>query len=238
MRKIWRIYLLGGILFCLMGCGISLEQKEISQGNEIEELEVLEQFHWIAGLQIAEETNQIVVVSVEKDKNLVSLYEKAENGQWSEILSAEAEIGENGLGKTKEGDRKTPRGQYQFLFGFGVAENPGTEMPYRQVDDSYYWVDDSDSVYYNQFVSTKEVEKDWKSAEHIIEERESYKYVLALNYNKDCEPGKGSAIFLHCKPSGGAGCIAVPEDMMKKLMQRICPECVIIIDDMNNIYHY
>ena len=38
--------------------------------------------------------------------------------------------------------------------------NPGTALAYTQVDDSYYWVDDVNSVYYNQFVSTNEVVSD------------------------------------------------------------------------------
>ena len=38
---------------------------------------------------------------------------------------------------------------------------PGTELSYTQVDDTYYWVDDVNSRYYNQFVTTKTTPKAW-----------------------------------------------------------------------------
>ena len=55
---------------------------------------------------------------------------------------------------------------------------------------------------------------DWDSAEHILKVGKSYNYVLATNYNESCIPGLGSAIFMHCQPTGGAGCVAVSEEAM------------------------
>lgn len=56
---------------------------------------------------------------------------------------------------------KTPRGQFSFTYAFGILPNPGTELSYTQVDDTYYWVDDVNSRYYNQFVTTKTTPKAW-----------------------------------------------------------------------------
>lgn len=226
----------------LMSCSNS-NNNEMQDGNAIETRdEILTQIEestdWVADLSIAKETNQILTVVAEEDMAVVSLHNKDEKGIWKEVLSAEAEIGKNGIGKTKEGDGKTPTGVYHFMFGFGIKENPGTVYEYTVVDDSYYWVDDSDSKYYNQFVSVQEIEKDWDSAEHIISEKDSYHYVLALDYNKECVPEKGSAIFMHCKPTGGAGCIAVSEDVMIEMMQKIQKDCIVIIDDKENILTY
>ena len=106
------------------------------------------------------------------------------------------------------------------------------------MDDSYYWVDDSNSQYYNRFVSTNEVEKDWSSAEHIMGAGQSYNYVLAINYNEACIPGAGSAIFMHCKPTGGAGCIAVSESAMRTILQNVKPDCVLIVDSVSGVYNY
>jgi len=185
---------------------------------------------WVVDLDIAETAGQIIVVAASGSNATVSMHNKEEDGTWTEILSTAGKIGRNGIGKTKEGDGKTPTGVYRFMFGFGNMPDPGCGLNYTQVDDSYYWVDDSESVYYNQFVTTNEVTKDWDSAEHIAGVKSSYNYVLALDYNVDCVPGKGSAIFMHCTPTGGAGCIAVPEEMMVEIMQNVKDECVVVID--------
>lgn len=252
MKKIRCIVLWAFLMVSCVGCGMNNisdnkeNEKNIdsildSEDENLEEStlsEKIEQHDWIEKLHVAENTNQIIVVAAEGSSAVVSVHNKNEEGVWSEILSTEANIGKNGIGKTKEGDGKTPRGEYRFTFGFGIKADPGTSLSYMQVDDTYYWVDDSDSQYYNQFVSTKDVSKDWNSAEHILSAQESYHYVLATNYNEECTPGAGSAIFMHCKPTGGAGCIAVSEESMIQIMKIVQPDCVLIIDDITNIYNY
>lgn len=201
-----------------------------------EDLEDEKTSSWVADLDMAETASQIIVVAADGSNATVSMHEKAEDGIWTELLSTAGKIGRNGIGKTKEGDGKTPTGVYRFLFGFGNMPDPGCGLNYTQVDDSYYWVDDSESVYYNQFVTTNEVTKDWDSAEHISGVKNSYNYVLALDYNVDCVPGKGSAIFMHCTPTGGAGCIAIPEDVMVEIMQNVKDGCVVVIDSEEVLY--
>ncbi len=207
----------------------------------------------IGQLEVAKYTNQIIVVAASDDGVTLCLYENiledwideeesSENGgQWKLILETEAIIGRNGLGKSKEGDGKTPIGVFRFIKAFGIFENPGTEMEYTQVDERHYWVDDSSSNYYNQFISIDEVVLDWESAEHICEYEESYRYVLATTYNSDRIPGVGSAVFLHCTSKdveATAGCIAIPEVYMKKILERIESQCVVIIDEQKNILKY
>lgn len=107
------------------------------------------------------------------------------------------------------------------------------------MDDTYYWVDDVNSRYYNQFVTTKTTLKAWNSAEHIIEIEPAYHYVLSLDYNPSCTPGVGSAIFLHCsanRPTGG--CISVPEDQMITILKNVQPGCQIIIDSASELKNY
>ena len=180
----------------------------------------------IGQLEVAKYTNQIMVVAVSEDDAKLCLYERVDDwsegqrnvfktdndtmreekgAQWQLVLETEAIIGKNGLGKTKEGDGKTPVGVFLFVEAFGILENPGTKMAYTQVDESHYWVDDGASNYYNAFVSTDEVVKDWESAEHIVEYGQSYHYVLATSYNDEKIAGRGSAVFLHCMSEGGKG---------------------------------
>ena len=161
---------------------------------------------------------------------------QAEAGGWQEIVRTSGWIGRNGLGKQREGDGRTPVEGF-FLYGFGLKENPGTVFPYIQVDESYYLVDDPDSRYYNQLVSTREVSQDWRSAEHIVEMGAAYNYVLVTDYNKAGMPGIGSGIFLHCeegKPT--AGCIAVPEPAMKEIMKKMQTDCRLVCERGNSIW--
>ena len=51
-------------------------------------------------------------------------------------------------------------------------------------------------------------------------------------------PGKGSAIFLHVfgdrKPFTG-GCVAIPLDKMRFVMQTVSKDCVVIINSLENL---
>lgn len=193
----------------------------------------------VGQLEVAKYTNQVIVVAVSNEEISLSFYEKEDD--WELVLETEAIIGKNGLGKTKEGDGKTPVGVFRFTKAFGILENPGTKMVYTQVDEKHYWVDDSGSNYYNQFISMDEVIKDWESAEHICEYGESYHYVLATSYNSQSIPGVGSAVFLHCMSEDAevtAGCIAIPEVYMREILKRVESQCVLIIDEKDNILKY
>ena len=181
-----------------------------------------------------------IIVEASGNTGTLTFYEIDSLGHYQATLSTTASIGANGIGKTKEGDRKTPTGQYSFIKAFGNCANPGCLVDYTQVDDTYYWVDDSNSKYYNQFVSTSwsSVSKDWSSAEHISAVNDSYDYVLALDYNSSCTKGLGSAIFLHCTPTSGAGCIAIDKNVMKTIITSVSSDSVIIIDSSENISNY
>lgn len=179
---------------------------------------------------------QLINVTVSPTGNKLSMYEEI-NGVFQEIISTKTcFIGKNGLDKVKESDKRTPRGVYRFIKAFGTAKNPGSNLPYIELDDSYYWIGDSDSKYYNQMVSINDVEKDWDNnkCEHLNDYKTSYKYALALDYNKKCEKDKGSAIFLHLEHgSGTAGCIGIPENTMLEIIKRVNKNCLIVIDSAN-----
>ena len=185
---------------------------------------------WVAALPAAQSENQIMVVAATGSSAVLSLHNKDADGNWKEIFSTKASIGKNGIGKSKEGDHKTPRGNYRFTRGFGIKRPDIVNLPYTQVDGNCFWVDDPASKYYNQFVNLSNVEKDWNSAESLAGSGRSYNYALAINYNEACVPGKGSAIFLHCLPTGGAGCIAVSEDAMVRILKETGPDCLLLIE--------
>lgn len=254
-----RFLVMGAVILLLTACGKgspadtegttekkSLEKTEAIEEDvteEIEETEVVEaESSWVKDLKVAQTTTQIVAVVEHGGNATISFHAKDESGVWNEIFSVEGRIGKNGIGKTKEGDKKTPIGVYKFTHALGILADPGiSAFPYIQLDETHHWVDDSNSKYYNQLVSTRDVEVDWESSEHLYKSTFSYKYILALDYNEECVPGKGSAIFLHC-PSNGfkktTGCIAIPVEKMELLMQLLEEDCIIVIDSEENILNY
>lgn len=192
-----------------------------------------------SGLKAAKTHNQLIFVSASGTTATIAMVTRDADGTWSEELCTSCYVGSAGVGETTEWNHRTPRGQFGFTYAFGILPNPGTKLSYTQVDDTYYWVDDVNSRYYNQFVTTKTTPKAWNSAEHIIEINPAYHYVLSLDYNPNCTPGVGSAIFLHCstnRPTGG--CISVPEDQMITILKNVQPGCQIIIDSANGLKNY
>lgn len=191
----------------------------------------------ITKLSGADQTDQYIVVlgnGMDSYKVEVGYYKKNAEGIWAEQFKVPGFCGRSGMATDKrEGDKRTPTGVYQFVQNFGILADPGSVLPYEQVDEYDFWVDDGKSRYYNQMVSTREVAVDWKSAEPLVQVKPAYNYALALNYNTDARtPGKGSAIFLHGldpKKDWTSGCIAIPEEQVKLLVQEIDADARIAI---------
>ncbi len=197
---------------------------------------------WVANLNAAQNAQQLAIVSGTNGSNArFSFHEKDSSGVWHEVIHSPAYIGKNGWGKTREGDVKTPTGVYTFTKAFGILENPGCPMGYTQVDDSHYWVGDSNSDKYNQFVSTRDYDDfDRKDSEHIVDYNPGYQYCLNISWNADGTPKKGSAIFLHCytKRKFTGGCVAIPEEIMREVVMRVKHGCVVVMDTAKNIRRY
>lgn len=181
---------------------------------------------FVSGLPAAKTSNQLIVVKSNGSSATIGLYTK-ENGGWSKDFLTNGYVGYSGVGRKRgEGDGITPRGTYGLLFAFGINGNPGTSLEYRRVSSSDYWVDDPHSSHYNEWVNVDRTKKDWKSAEKLSKEKVAYKYAIAIDYNGD----RGSAIFIHCNKRGAtAGCVAMPQSYVIKLLKEVRPECKIVI---------
>lgn len=196
----------------------------------------------VSNLSAAHTTNQIILVTGKtKTTADFGMYEKNTSGQWTELMYTSAFIGAEGIGNGSEYEAATPRGNHGFAKAFGVAENPGTSLPYTVVNENHYWVDEVDSDYYNQFVDISEAKFEGMNitSEHLVDEPLVYKYVLALDYNSACVKGKGSAFFLHVtngRPT--LGCIAITESEMVTVLKNVNGSCRIIIDTPENIGNY
>ena len=194
---------------------------------------------WINNLSASSYNNQLIIVAANGSYANVAMYNKNNDDTWETIVDTNGYVGVDGVGNASEYAHITPSGIYSLSIAFGVNSNPGTALPYTQVDSSYYWVDDPSSDWYNRFVTTNTTTPDWSSAEHIIDYPVPYAYAIAIDYNTSCVKGAGSAIFLHCSNGNPTyGCVSVPQSAMITILNNIRTGCSIIIDEAYNISDY
>lgn len=228
------------ILNIIAGVNLTADSASVPTAAENESASLIVYDDFVSALSCAKNYDQLIVVSATGSDAVVTMHEKNSGGIWEEIMNTTGYVGKNGVGKASESDTKTPAGDFGFGIAFGISPNPGTIMDYIQVDDTYYWVDDSSSACYNRFVTTKDISpQNWNSAEHIIDYPDAYAYVISIDYNSDCIPGAGSAIFLHCsngKPT--LGCVSIPAEDMVFVLTHIKKGCRIIIDTPENLVNY
>ncbi|WP_127579222.1 L,D-transpeptidase family protein [Paenibacillus koleovorans] len=152
-------------------------------------------------------------------------------GKWREAGRSAAALGRRGITANKrEGDDCTPIGLFSMGEGFGTlpAPMPSRGLPYTVVDEHDYWVDDPESSDYNQWVRCEsEPTQRWSSYERLA--IEPYAYAAVIRYNEHpIVAGQGSAIFLHVwggPDSSSAGCVTVPMEVVRELLQWMDPDC-------------
>ncbi len=146
-------------------------------------------------------------------------------------ISVPCRIGRDGYvnqARGKEGDGKTPLGNYMLRWGFfredRLARPPTySERPltWRALQESDGWCDDVSDPAYNRFIrlpSTLSHEKLWR-------EDGAYDILLVLSHN-DSPPqkGLGSAVFIHVAQADDRqtlGCVALAPNDMVKLLPRL-----------------
>lgn len=222
-------------------CACSKDEKCDKDDHKVDLSECEASPEWVSRLPQAEDADQLfVVAAVGQTTAYVSMHQRDDDGNWRQIMTTPGYIGKYGLGKTMEGDGKTPVGAFGFNYAFGIAEDPGCAIDYQQVTENDYWSGDQRDGYgYNTMVDITDLpDLNTDDSEHIIEYQVHYQYCLNISYNSDCVPGLGSAIFLHClgpyKPYTG-GCVAIPEDQMITVMCNVDPDCVVVIDSLETI---
>ena len=247
MKKLTLALLILALLLCSIWT-IAAAETEYTGGDELHAAlqHVTDSPVWVTNLPAAqdENTRQLFIVAgmgMDKTTASVSMHQRGEDGSWQQILSTPAYVGRNGLcldADHAEGCGQTPIGVYRFNRAFGIAADPGCAIPYFQVDDNTYWSGDPDR-FYNQMEDIREVpDLVMDDSEHIVDYEYQYQYCLNISFNEEGTPGRGSAIFLHCfgpvKPYTG-GCVAIPEYIMKLVMQTVTEDCVVVIDTLENL---
>ena len=195
---------------------------------------------WVTKLDAVKDTEQLIVVAgVGKSTAYITMHEKDSSGNWQQIIATPGFIGLEGLGPADSYHTYTPIGTFTIDKAFGLAEDPGCKMDYLQVDDSYYWSgDEREGMHFNELVNINDLpDLNVEESERIADFDYAYQYVLNMGFNSECVPGHGSAFFFHSfrvnRPYTG-GCVAIPEDIMKFVMQHIGPGCKIALDTLEN----
>ena len=239
MRKqVWISLILAAVM--ALACTAALAEDGLYSGNQPE----TDSPEWVVKLPAAQDAGQLFIVAgmgMDKTAATISMHQKDADGNWKQILATPGFVGKNGLcadADHREGCAQTPAGIYRFNKAFGIAPDPGCAIPYFQVDDNTYWSGDPDRQY-NQMVDIRDVpDLVMDDSEHIVDYDYQYQYCLNISFNEEGTPGRGSAIFLHCfgpwKPWTG-GCVAIPENIMKKIMQNVREDCVVVIDTFENL---
>ena len=131
----------------------------------------------------------------------------------------------------REGDGKTPLGKFALrgVYGYAPAPPRGTKLPYTQVDDKTFCVDDPASRQYTEIVHGS---GDWKSAEPMLRRDAQYQWVIDVAHNPERVPGRGSCIFLHVWPAPDAptiGCTAMAEPELARLIGELEPGTAFVV---------
>jgi L,D-peptidoglycan transpeptidase YkuD (ErfK/YbiS/YcfS/YnhG family) len=172
-------------------------------------------------------TNQVVEVVPRPSKSgflaVVTGWEKRPSG-WQRVMGPwPAVVGSSGFapeGEKLEGDKRTPTGLFPIGSAFGRETDLATGLAYRQLTPDDFWIDDSSSPRYNDWVQG--VPHDATSYERMLRSDGLYDVGAVVRYNMDpVLPDKGSAIFIHIwrsakKPT--TGCIALEEGRLRELM--------------------
>ncbi len=197
---------------------------------------------WVKKLDAAKTSEQLIVVAgVGKTTATISMHEKNSDGSWEQIVSSPGFIGQDGLGPARAGVSYTPIGTFIIDKAFGIADDPGCKMDYIKINNNHYWSGDTRTgMHYNEFIDINDCPSlDKKNSEHIIDYLVPYQYCLNVGFNSECIPGGGAAFFLHCfgaRLPYTYGCVSVPNEIMKVIMQNVKPGCVITIDTLENFH--
>ena len=158
---------------------------------------------------------QLITVDSSGSSAQISFYSLIDN-EWKldDDLSCSGYVGANGVtANMHEGGYASPRGLYPIGEAFYIYNKPETGLSTFEITNDTYWVDDPNSKYYNKRVDGTS-DKDWNSAEHMIDYSAAYEYGFVIDYNHEAVYNAGSAIFFHVSYGSTAGCVGTNKDMV------------------------
>jgi L,D-peptidoglycan transpeptidase YkuD (ErfK/YbiS/YcfS/YnhG family) len=178
---------------------------------------------------------QVITVQSRGSYATVLAWQHRSDG-WHQVLATTAaRVGPNGVvpgAARRQGSGTTPGGTYTLTQAFGIRPNPGARLPYHQVTNDDWWVEDNLSAYYNQMrgasqggFRTNLPSSDINSSEHLVDYAVPYQYAVVIDFNRwPAVRYRGAGIFLHVNGTGAtAGCVSVPLTTMVSILRWLDP---------------
>ena len=207
------------LFFTLVGC---ISQESETTTEEIPPILQIEK-------NIPESTQVLFSITPKKGDVEGKLFGmEYQNGKWVVTYDTiDCSVGRSGFADIDakfEGDGMSPSGKFPIGSAFGYEKDLESKVDFIKLLDNHYWVSDTASELYNQLI---EYNPNDKYSEKMRRNDHLYKYGIVIEYNtQDIQKGKGSAIFMHIERQKGAptaGCVAMSEDNIKRLIKWIKP---------------
>jgi len=191
----------------------------------------------------------LVVVGTGRTYATLHAYQREPAG-WREVVPAmAARIGYGGwvwAARRVQDTGTTPAGTFPLTEAFGLAADPGAELPYRRVGTGDYWVGDRrDPRTYNLWEPAAVSGRTWRTgqSERLSSFPVQYAFAVVIDFNRPSpatvrwDPahreyvtsrpsavGRGSAIFLHVNGRGStAGCVSVTRTHLIGILRWLDP---------------
>ena len=111
-----------GLVTSLSGCTEQAKDSATAVVAEYKGIDTMSP-EWVGKLDAAKDADQLFIVaafSQDATDAWISLHEKQSDGTWHMVMTTPGVIGKSGIGKTKEGDGKSPQGVFRFNCAFGI----------------------------------------------------------------------------------------------------------------------
>ncbi len=156
------------------------------------------------------------------------------DGSYDEAWSTSARIGLDGFNtpaQTLNGnynDMKTPTGSFGFVSAFGV-QDPGTLLSYRTLNSRSKWSGNR-SWNYNRYYEATTLSSYYDENMWHFAKQGDYRQGIVLDYNyANPNPALNYAIFLHANKVATAGCVALDEAEVTRVLKEAPSDARIIM---------
>ena len=197
---------------------------------------------------------QVVVVTSDawsSRRAVLRAYERAPDGTWLQAVGpGQVWLGWNGFvraDRRRQSTLTTPAGTFRLPWAFGTRPDPGTALPYREVDATDWWpYDPRDPATYNVWQPRRVRVSGWRTswAEDLSSFGVQYRHSVVVGFNlpggvhraggewvasRTADTRRGGGIFLHVQARAvgdrpTAGCVAMPQRRMAALLRWLDPE--------------
>lgn len=185
---------------------------------------------WFAD-SVGAATQVISVVGVGGSKAKMDVYQRTATGWQAVAAGIDTHVGSAGMApRAKSGYPATPMGIFTLPFAFGTAPNPGGGLKYVQVSANHWWDGDDQSPTFNTMQVCQKAQCPFNTAESENLQIPQYKHAVVMGVNDARTPGDGAAFFFHTTDGGPtAGCVAIDDDTLVKIIQWLRPGALIAI---------